>query len=172
MMQGPHLTAMNLKAFIDRQELEADLIELSVPTPTVEAAAAALGVEPTLIVKSLLFWVGSDPVLVLASGPTLVDRRKLAEYFGVGRKQIKLMSSREVLEISGYPVGAVPPFGHAVEIKTFMDQNILSDPIVYAGGGAENTLMQVPAEEIQKITHATMLDFLSAGGRYEPEGSD
>jgi prolyl-tRNA editing enzyme YbaK/EbsC (Cys-tRNA(Pro) deacylase) len=161
-MTDANLTSNDLKSFIDQNNLQAELIVLSVPTPSVEAAAEAVGVEPARIVKSLLFWVGPDPVLIVASGPTHVDHRLLAKHFGIGRKQIKLMPAGDVLEISGYPVGGVPPYGHNREIMTLMDERILLEKEVFAGGGAENTLMRVAPEEIRQVTQATLLDLQPA----------
>lgn len=161
------LTAVDLQGFIDQHRIQASLIELSVPTPTVEAAAAALGVSPSQILKSLLFWIGEEPLLVLASGPTLVDRRELASHCGVGRKKVRLMPPEDVLAISGYPVGAVPPFGHHQPVKSLMDERVLSNALVYAGGGAEDTLMEVLPAEIQRVTAAVALDLRKAP--VEPE---
>jgi prolyl-tRNA editing enzyme YbaK/EbsC (Cys-tRNA(Pro) deacylase) len=157
-MTSTKLTSNDLKSFIKQNNLQAELIVLSVPTPSVEAAAEAVGVEAARIIKSLLFWVGADPVMVIACGPTQVDRRLLAKHFGVGRKQVKLMPAGEVVEISGYPVGAVPPYGHSRKIMTLMDERILLENEVFAGGGAENTLMRVAPEEIRQVTQAILLD--------------
>lgn len=157
-MSKPPLTPANLQAFIAEHQLQADLLELPVPTPTVDAAAAALGVPPTQILKSLLFWVSDQPLMVLASGPTIVDRRAIAAYCKVGRKQVKLMSPADVLEVSGYPVGGVPPFGSRQQVTTLMDEQLLLHTIVYAGGGAENTLMKVAPQDILRVTGATRLD--------------
>jgi prolyl-tRNA editing enzyme YbaK/EbsC (Cys-tRNA(Pro) deacylase) len=156
------LTSTDLQAFIDQQHIRAELIELPVPTPTVEAAAFAVGAQPEQIVKSLLFWIGAEPILVVASGTTRVDRGALAGYFGIGRKKVKLFRAEDVLEVSGYGVGAVPPFGHRTKLETLMDERVLQDRAVYAGGGGENVLMQVSPEEIRRVTQATILDLQSA----------
>jgi prolyl-tRNA editing enzyme YbaK/EbsC (Cys-tRNA(Pro) deacylase) len=170
-MTSANLTPADLKAFIAGHNLRAELVQLSVPTPTVEAAAAAVGVGASQIVKSLLFWAGPNPVLVVASGTTTVDRRTLAVFFGVGRKQIKLMQAADVLAISGYPVGGVPPFGHLQEIKTLMDEEILLEEQVYAGGGAEHTLMRISPLEIQQVTQATLLELRAPAGDINSEGA-
>ena len=102
----------DLARFIAEHGIAAELIPMRVETPTVPAAAAALGVEPGQIIKSLLFLVRDEPVLVIASGETLVDRAVLAARFGVGKKQVKLADAETVLRLIGYPVGGVPPFGH------------------------------------------------------------
>ena len=153
-------TGADLRAFIKQHHLAAVLIALPVPTPTVETAAAALGVDETQIVKSLLFWVGAEPVIVIARGPTPVDRRLLAAYFGVGRKKIKLMSAEEVFQITGFAVGGVPPFGHLQQIKTLMDRSIFLENEVFTGGGAEDVLMKTSPQEIHQVTRAALLELM------------
>jgi prolyl-tRNA editing enzyme YbaK/EbsC (Cys-tRNA(Pro) deacylase) len=160
-MTNSKLTSADLQVFIDQNHIQAELIELPVPTPTVEAAAIAVGAQVEQIVKSLLFWIGTEPIVVVASGTTRVDRGALAGHFEVGRKQVKLFRAGDVLEISGYSVGAVPPFGHRTKLETLMDERVLQDRAVYAGGGGENVLMQVSPEEIRRITQATILDLQS-----------
>lgn len=148
----------DLRAYIDQQGLQAQLITLPVPTPTVDAAAMAVGVRAEQIVKSLLFWIDSEPIVVVASGQGRVDHRLLAQYFNVGRKRVKLVGAEDVLEISGYPVGAVPPFGHRTKLMTLMDMSVLQDQEVYAGGGAEDHLMRVSPDEILRVTGAKVLN--------------
>jgi Cys-tRNA(Pro) deacylase len=134
------------------------------PTPTVQAAANAVGVSPSEIVKSILFLIAEAPVMVIASGPSLVDRRLLARHFGVGRKQVKLAQGKEVQALSGYAIGAVPPFGHLSPLETVMDHQVLQLEQVYAGGGARDVLIRVAPEEIQKVTRATVLNLISRKG--------
>jgi prolyl-tRNA editing enzyme YbaK/EbsC (Cys-tRNA(Pro) deacylase) len=157
-MTKPRLSSADLQAFIDRHQIQAQLIELPVPTPTVESAAIAVGVQPEQIVKSLLFWVDAEPILAVACGPTRVDRRALASKFDVGRKRVKLIPAVDVVEISGYLVGAVPPFGHLTKLATLMDERVLQDREVYAGGGGENVLMRVSPREIQRVTQASIVN--------------
>jgi prolyl-tRNA editing enzyme YbaK/EbsC (Cys-tRNA(Pro) deacylase) len=79
--------------------------------PTVPAAAAALGVEADQIVKSVIFWVDDRPFLVYGCGTRRVDPRKLAMRLQVGRKRVKLANADQVLDLTGYAVGTVPPLG-------------------------------------------------------------
>jgi prolyl-tRNA editing enzyme YbaK/EbsC (Cys-tRNA(Pro) deacylase) len=65
-----------------------------------------------------------------------------------------------VLEISGYEVGAMPPFGHRRPLITLIDNRVLELPEAYAGGGAENALIRLNPQEIQRVTGAKALDLL------------
>jgi prolyl-tRNA editing enzyme YbaK/EbsC (Cys-tRNA(Pro) deacylase) len=152
------LTPADLAAFIVRERIVAELVPMDVETPTVPAAAAALGVAPAQIIKSLLFLVREEPVLVIACGDTTIDRAALAGRFGVGKKQIKLASAAEVLTILGYPVGGVPPVGHATAVPVLLDRAVRAWDVVYGGGGDDHTLLRIAPDELARATKAEWIE--------------
>lgn len=154
------LTNKDLERFIQERGVHAELLHLSVPTPTVEDAAEAVGARPEQVVKSLLFMVDDQPVVAIACGTSRVDRRPIAAHFGVGRKRVKLGDAEAVLETTGYPIGAMPPFGQKRRLLTLIDQRVMEHEQVFAGGGAVDTLMRVDPAEILRITEAVQLDLL------------
>jgi Cys-tRNA(Pro) deacylase len=154
------MDATDLLTYIEKHHVAAEVVSLDAHTPTVEAAAQAVGTISDRIVKTLLFLVDEEPVLVIACGLAHVDRRALASHFNVGRKRVKLADAAAVLENTGYPVGTVPPFGHKQPLRTFIDQRVLQQPEVYAGGGGIDTLVRVAPHEIVRLTHAVTMDLL------------
>lgn len=152
------LNSSDLQAFINAHAIPAEIVYLAVPTPTVETAAEAVDTHPRNIVKSILFLVEGQPVLALANGTSRIEYRVLAAYFDVNRKKVKLANAEQTLAITGYEVGAVPPFGHPQPLRTLMDTLILETPQVYAGGGERNALLRVAAADIQRIAQAEVLD--------------
>jgi Cys-tRNA(Pro) deacylase len=156
------LEPSDIQAYLGERTIPGEILLLEVPTPTVEDAASAVGTTPQQIVKSILFMVGDQPVLAVSCGTDRVDRRVIAAVFGVGRKKVKLASPEIMLEVSGYEVGAMPPFAHRQKIRTLLDQRVLQQPVVYAGGGAENALLRLSPEDILKATNAQVLDLVNA----------
>ena len=148
----------DLARFIAENAIAAEMVPVAVETPTVPAAAAALGVETSQIIKSLLFLVRDAPVLVIASGETMVDRGILAARFGVGKKQIKLADAETVLRLTGYPAGGVPPFGHPASLLTLLDRAVLAWDVIYGGGGDDHTLLRVAPGELARVTGAEWVD--------------
>jgi prolyl-tRNA editing enzyme YbaK/EbsC (Cys-tRNA(Pro) deacylase) len=146
------LTTVDLAGFIARQGIAAALLTPATGTPTVTAAAAALGVDERQIIKSLLFLVREEPLLVIASGTALVDRQVLAERFATGKKQVRLADAATVLRLTGYPVGGVPPFGHLVSARVLLDRAIQKWDVVYGGGGDERTLLRISPAELARVT--------------------
>lgn len=160
------LTPHDVQAYLEANAIVGEIVHLDVPTLTVEAAAQAVGVPPQQIVKSILFLVGEHPVLAITCGLDYIERRAIAGLFGVGRKRVKLATAEEVLRIAGYPAGAMPPFAHQQSLDTLLDQRVLGQPEVYAGGGAENALLRLSPQEILRATQARVLDLVSL-----PEGA-
>lgn len=152
------LTPADLARFIAEQGIEAAVVPMHMETPTVPAAAVALGVEPAQIIKTLVFVVKDDPVLVIASGDRAVDRRAIAARYGVGKKQVKLADAETVLRVTGYPVGGVSPFGHATQPPILIDERIRGWRVVYGGGGDDRTLLRVTPEELARVTHGEWID--------------
>jgi len=158
------LTPTDLAHYIRERGIAAELIPMSVETPTVPAAAAALGVQPAQIVKSLLFLIREQPVLVIACGDSPVDRRALAGRFGVGKKQVKLADAETVLARAGYAVGGVPPFGHRQPAPVLLDRSVQAWDVIYGGGGDDRTLLRITPDELVRVTAAEWIDLAVAAG--------
>jgi prolyl-tRNA editing enzyme YbaK/EbsC (Cys-tRNA(Pro) deacylase) len=155
------LNSTDLQAFMTAHGIAGEIMHMNVPTPTVEIAAQALGVRVDQIVKSILFLVRGQPVLAITCGTAYIDRRAIATYYGMGHKRIKLASPEEVRSISGYEVGAMPPFGHRQPLPTLLDRHVLDLPEVYAGGGEENAMLRLNPQEIPNATTAVIMDLTS-----------
>jgi prolyl-tRNA editing enzyme YbaK/EbsC (Cys-tRNA(Pro) deacylase) len=155
--QGPQ----DLQAYIDAANVAAELISELGDTPTVPAAAAALGVEPDQIIKTLLFLVEQDaarrPVVVISYGERRVDKAQLAARWGVGKKRVNLAPAPVVLELLGYAAGGVPPFGHRTQLPVLIDAGILAlrsrhGGVIYGGGGDDRTMMKLSVDELLRVT--------------------
>jgi Cys-tRNA(Pro) deacylase len=154
----------DIEKYIATKGIEGKVLHLSTLTPTVETAAEAIGTTVDKIVKSLVFLIDGQPTLVISPGTRHVDRKRLAKHFGIGRKRVKLANAETVQDLTGFEVGAVPPFGHKTELSVILDKEILGQPIVYAGGGTTTALLEITPTEILRVTGATVLDFQQAPG--------
>jgi len=141
-----------LAAFIAARGIAAEIVPMTMETPTVAAAALALGVDANQIIKTVLFLVRDAPVLAIACGEAAIDRRPIADEHGVGKKQVKLVDRDTVLRVTGYPAGGVPPFGHLAPLPTLIDGQIQAMAVVYGGGGDDRTLLRITPEELGRVT--------------------
>ena len=147
----------DLTRFIQQQGIVAELVLLDAETPTVQAAAAAVGVAPDQIGKSILFMADGQPVLVVANGTTRVGYKPLADYLGISRRRLKLANSSQVLLTTGYPVGTVPPFGHKIPLQTILEVSVLNQKELFTGGGSMQTLLRIQVNELVRATAAKII---------------
>ncbi|MCB9139590.1 MAG: YbaK/EbsC family protein [Caldilineaceae bacterium] len=159
-------TPRDLAQFLLDARITGELITDIGDTPTVPAAAEALGVSPEQIIKTLLFWVEKEgerqAIVVISNGVSRVDKRSLAAHFGVGRKRIKLAKPDEVLELLGYPAGGVPPWGHRTECPVILDDAVADAAarfggVLYGGGGDDRTMLRMTFDELLRVTRPDML---------------
>ncbi|MCB2145124.1 MAG: YbaK/EbsC family protein [Deltaproteobacteria bacterium] len=152
------LNSQNLQSFIDTHRLAAVILPMDAHTATVEDAATALGVDTDRVIKSLVFMAGDQPILVINNGLARVDRKKLAAYLGMNRKQVKFARAEQALEVSGYVVGSMPPFGHRNNLRTLVDAATAGIETVYGGGGSVDAMMRLSSSELLEVTHAEVAD--------------
>lgn len=151
------LTSADLQHFIDQHQIEATILPMAEHTLTVPDAARALGVETDQIIKSLVFLVKGEALLVINNGLARVDRRKVASRLGVGKKQIKFPGAEQALEITGYVVGSMPPFGHHQKLPTFIDPAVIELETIFGGGGDIDAMLRLTPAELLRMTGGEIL---------------
>jgi Cys-tRNA(Pro) deacylase len=154
-------TSNDLQQFIAQHHIEASILHLSEDTPTVPDAARVLNVAEAQIIKSLVFLVRGEPVLIIANGSQKIDQRKLAARFEVGRKRVKLASAEQALEITGFVVGAMPPFGHKTPLSTYVDPQVTTLPLIYGGGGDIHVMLKLTPDQLLEVTQAEVLSLVA-----------
>ena len=158
------LTSTDLQQFINAHQINATILPMVEHTPTVPDAARVLRVAPEQIIKSLVFVVKGEPLLVISNGLTRVDRRKIATHLGLSRKQIKFANAEQALEITGFVVGSMPPFGHRQTLLTIVDRTIPKWEVIYGGGGDINAMLRLTPAELLRVTRAEIVDVSEDAG--------
>ncbi len=138
--------------------IPGELIRPGDPTPTVEAAAAALGVRPEQVIKSLLFLVDGSPYLVIVRGTARVNTSKLLQ--ALGAREARLARKVEVEAITGFPVGGTPPFAHRQSVPVLIDRGVSDLEEIYAGGGAEDIMLRLKVADLLQATQGRLLDVI------------
>ena len=129
-------------------------VEMDASTHTAQQAAAAIGCSVAAIVKSLLFVVGDDHILVLASGPNRVDVELIAAEVG---RPVEMADAKTVKRVTGSSIGGVPPLGHPEPIVTFMDETLLELPEVWAAAASSTTVFGIEPHVLAQLTSATVI---------------
>ncbi len=130
--------------------LEIDVRTFPEGTKTAVDAAAAIGVQVGQIVKSLIFAVDGEVVVAYVSGTNQLDERKLAALAG-GRKSGRV-DADTVRSATGYPIGGVPPFGHATALRVFVDEDLLAYDEVWAAAGTWNDVFALTPDDLVRAS--------------------
>jgi prolyl-tRNA editing enzyme YbaK/EbsC (Cys-tRNA(Pro) deacylase) len=125
-------------------------------TKTAADAAAAIGVEVGQIVKSLIFAVDGEIVLAYVSGANQLDEGKLAR--AAGGSKAKRVDADTVRDATGFPIGGVPPFGHAQVLRVFVDPDLLAWDEVWAAAGTWHDVFAIAPAELVRASAATVID--------------
>jgi len=126
-------------------------------------AARSLGVEPGAIVKSLLFLADGNPVMILVSGDRRADPQRLQSLLGARR--VMIATPERVAQETGYPVGAVPPVGHARPLPAWVDAALAHHATVYVSGGAVDEMVELAFEDLLRATGGQVAAVSTAGDR-------
>ena len=145
--------------------LDIDPVTSPDGTRTAEDAARAIGCDVAQIVKSLVFDLvdadgGVRPVIALVSGANRLDEAKLAA--AAGADHSARVDADRVREITGFPIGGVPPFGHPAPVLTFVDPDLLTHDEVWAAGGTPQVVFGVEPHALVAATSGTVVDLADA----------
>ena len=115
-----------------------------------EQAAAERNQRPEQIVRSILFQIRpGEFVMVLVAGREQVDWRKLRQF--VGRSRVRMATEEEVLEVTGYRVGTVSPFGLKTELKILIDESVLREEEISLGSGSRQMAILMKSADLRQV---------------------
>ncbi|HNP73508.1 MAG TPA: YbaK/EbsC family protein, partial [Kouleothrix sp.] len=143
--------------------IAATLHHASQPMPTVEAAAAAIGVPVEAMTKNIVCIVGEAAILVIAAGRARIDDRALARHFGVSRGKTGLARPEQAYAITGFVVGCMPSFGHRVALPTLVDPAVLRLERVYGGTGDPAVLISLATADLLALTGGQAAEVVRQG---------
>jgi prolyl-tRNA editing enzyme YbaK/EbsC (Cys-tRNA(Pro) deacylase) len=134
--------------FLGKAGVPAEVRDFEGTTKSSTLAAAALGCSVAEIAKSVVF-VTPGPVVVVISGDKRVDPRKLA---GISGGEPRVATADEVRELTGYPIGGVPPFPHRQGVHVMVDGSLARHRWVWAAAGAPNAVFRIESEALVSLT--------------------
>jgi prolyl-tRNA editing enzyme YbaK/EbsC (Cys-tRNA(Pro) deacylase) len=131
-----------LKNYIGEKGIDAKIIEVK-KASTVNEAAEELGCSKREIIKSVVLTAEDEAVIAIVDGTSSVDLKRVEKLIG---KKVRIARREEVLHLTGFPAGGVPPVGH--DCRAFIDERVIKNERVYGGGGDEKHLLLLSPTEI------------------------
>jgi Cys-tRNA(Pro) deacylase len=131
------------------------------PVSSFEEAASHRNQRPGQIVRSILFNIRPEEYLmVLVAGPDQIDWKKLRQF--VKRSRVRMATEEEVLEVTGYRIGTVSPFGVKNQFQVLIDASVLKEAEVSIGSGVRNMAIIMQSAELRKaLDKSEIVNFLS-----------
>ncbi len=153
------MTIESVRADLAHRAPDLEIVESHVSTATVALAAAAHGVEPGQIAKTLSLKIGDRRFLLVARGDYRLDNKKAKAAFGA---KPSMLSYEEVAAITGHPVGGVCPFGLARPLRVYCDISLKTFDEVWPAAGSINSSVRITPRRLAELTGATWVDACNA----------
>jgi len=145
----------SVRAFFAEHAPDIAVIVTPESSATVPLAAAAHGVEPGQIAKTLSLRIGDDVVLVVTRGDARLDNKKAKAALG-GKP--RMLGQEEVEALTGHPVGGVCPFGLATPLKVYCDISLKAFDIVVPAAGSTHSALRIAPQRMAALTQAEWVD--------------
>src|SRR5476651_2893154 len=149
----------SVRAFFAAKAPDINVIEATQSSATVALAAEAYGVEPARIAKTLSLRIGERVVLIVTSGTSRMDNKKLKARFG-GKP--KMLGLDEVAEITGHEVGGVCPFGLKTPLPVYCDVSLQAFDEVVPAAGSIHSAVRIAPSRMAELTSAEWIDVCQA----------
>jgi prolyl-tRNA editing enzyme YbaK/EbsC (Cys-tRNA(Pro) deacylase) len=153
------MSIQSVRDYLSKYAPDLAVIEKPSSTATVAEAAAAHGVAPAQIAKTLSLWLKDEVVLLVLGGDAKIDNRKFKARF---KCKAKMLDAGEVVEWTGHPVGGVCPFGLPRELKVFADVTLKKFDVVLPAAGATNAALRVEPDRLVRLARAEWIDVAQA----------
>lgn len=133
--------------YLDQLNIAYRLFTHPGPVNSLEQAAQERGQRPAQVVRSILFRLAQDRfAMVLVAGPAQVDWRTLRQH--IGQSRLTMATADEVLAVTGYPIGAVAPFGLPQPLPVFIDESVTAETEISIGSGVRGTTVILHSEDL------------------------
>lgn len=139
-----------VREYLKQWGRDKDILEFDTSSATVEMASNALGVEPSLIAKTLSFRTEEGALLVVAAGDAKIDNSKFKGEFGM---KARMLTPEEVVEYTGHAIGGVCPFGNRENVPVYPDVSLKRFDYVYPACGSSNSAIRLTCGEIEEYTN-------------------
>jgi len=149
------MSLQSVRDFFAENAPDISVIESPISSATVMLAAEAYGVEPGRIAKTLSLRIGERVILIVASGTSRMDNKKVKTQFG-GKP--KMLGLEEVAEITGHEVGGVCPFGLKSPLPIYCDVSLKAFDVVVPAAGSTHSAVRITPDRMAELTAAEWVD--------------
>ena len=115
-------------------------------------AAAALGVDPARVLKTLLAEVDERPVVAIVPVKGSLDLKALAA--AMAGKRARMLDAPTAERLTGYVVGGISPLAQRTSLPTVLDRGAASFETVFVSAGRRGRDVEVRPADLTRLTRA------------------
>lgn len=140
---------------LQKHNIAFDVIEIPLsddkkPIRNLEELLSAKGLDPTSVVRSVLFRGGSEQFYLLAvAGGGRADWSVLRKQ--LDERKLRMAEFDEVPEVTGYVVGAVPPIALSATLKVLVDTSLNKYATVVIGSGVLGYALALKGSDLMTL---------------------
>lgn len=109
------------------------------------AAAAALGLDPHLTLKTLMVEVDGAPACCVIPSDRQLSMKRVAAAFG--GKSAAMMAVPKAEKLTGYKVGGISPFGQKRSVPAAVEASVCGAERVWINAGQRGLLLGIAPED-------------------------
>jgi Cys-tRNA(Pro)/Cys-tRNA(Cys) deacylase len=117
-------------------------------------AAAAMGVEPGRVFKTLLADIDTALVVGIVPVSSQLDLKALAA--AVGGKRAAMAEAKRAEQATGYVVGGISPLAQKRRLPTVLDESARGRPTVFVSAGKRGLEIELSPVDLVALTGATV----------------
>ena len=149
---------LNSMRLLDQHNIPYEVIEFDDSIHDAEELAAAVGVAPHLVFKTLVVDTGEKkPLLALIPADRQLDLKKLAKV--AGYKKLAMARHADAENWTGLKTGGISPLMLMDRgWRVFVDQSAVELPHLYLSAGQRGLNLRVPATDLLRLLTATVVE--------------
>lgn len=122
-------------------------------------AALALGIDPALMLKTLMVEVDGKPACCVIPADRHLSMKRVASTFA--GKAAAMMPPVKAEKLTGYRVGGISPFGQKRVVPTALEATACTAPKVWINAGQRGLLLSIAPEDALRVLSARALPLIA-----------
>ena len=115
-------------------------------------AATALGISPSILLKTLMTKVDGKPVCVVVPSDREISMKALAA--AMGGRNAEMMKPKDAERVTGYVVGGISPFAQKKPCPVILEEDALFADRVYINAGQRGLILSIEPEAARAFLEA------------------
>ncbi len=103
------------------------------------------------------YGAGPSPILVVVPGDKKVDTKTFKKLYNI--KNLQLLTADEVKELTSLEIGAIPPFGSTMNLKTYLDKDITENEFMVFNAGSHTKSIRMNPKDFLVLENPVIGNF-------------